>query len=135
MKLTLGDTYKHDFRFSQDNVIAFAQLTGDDNPLHLDPDYAAQTPFKQPIIHGALSSSIFTKVLGTEFPGYGSVYLKQTTEFIRPMFVDTDYEATFTVISINEDKHIAEIQGEIVDKITKKKTIVGVATLMHKDKI
>ncbi len=135
MKLTLGNTHKHEFRFSQDNVIAFAQLTGDDNPLHLDADYAALTPFKRPIIHGALSSSIFTKVLGTEFPGYGSVYLKQTTEFIRPMFVDTDYEATFTVININEDKHIAEIQGEIVDKNTKKKTVVGVATLMHKDKI
>ncbi len=135
MKLALGDTHKHDFSFSQANVIAFAQLTGDDNPLHLDPDYAAQTPFKRPIVHGALSSSIFTKVLGTEFPGYGSVYIKQTTEFIRPMFVDTDYEATFTVISINEEKHVAEIQGEIIDKTTKKKTIVGVATLMHKDKI
>jgi acyl dehydratase len=135
MKLALGQTHQHTFNFSQADVVAFAKLTGDDNPLHLDPDYAAQTPFKRPIIHGALSSSIFTKVLGTEFPGYGSVYIKQTTEFIRPMFVDTDYEAIFTVIAINEEKHIAEIQGEIVDKITKKKTVVGVATLMHKDKI
>lgn len=67
MKLSLGDTYEHEFRFSQDDVIAFAQLTGDDNPLHLDPEYAATTPFKRPIIHGMLGASVFTKVIGTKF--------------------------------------------------------------------
>jgi acyl dehydratase len=135
MKLTLGSTYSYDFSFKQDDVIAFAKLTGDDNPLHLDPEYAAQTPFKRPIIHGALSLSVFTKIIGTKFPGYGSVYMKQTAQFFRPMFVDTDYEVVFTVIAIDPDKHIAEIEGEVFDKQTKKKTIVGVATLMHTEKI
>lgn len=131
----IGATHRHAFRFSQADVDAFAQVTGDNNPLHLDAAYAAQTPFKRPIIHGMLGASIFTKVLGTEFPGYGSVYLKQTLEFMRPMFVDADYEAVFTVQSINADKHTAEILGELRDVQTGKVTTRGLATLMHREKI
>lgn len=131
----LQATHKHAFRFSQADVEAFARVTGDNNPLHLDADFAAKTPFKRPIIHGMLGASIFTKVLGTEFPGYGSIYMSQTTEFLRPMFVDTDYEATFTVQTINPEKHVAEILGEIRDQQTGKVTTRGIATLMHREKI
>lgn len=135
MTLAIGDTYEYAFRFTQEEVVAFAQLTGDDNPLHLDPDYAATTAFKRPIIHGMLSASVFTKIIGTRFPGYGSIYMGQTFQFMRPMFVDTDYKVTFTVISLNPQKHTGEILGEITDAATGKVTIKGVATLMHKEKI
>lgn len=131
----LDATHHHAFRFSQTDVNEFARVTGDNNPLHLDADFAAQTPFKRPIIHGMLGASIFTKVLGTEFPGYGSVYLGQTLEFLRPMFVDTEYEAVFTVKSINADKHTAEILGELRDVQTGKVTTRGTAMLMHREKI
>ena len=132
---TLDAVHRYAFRFSQADVVDFARVTGDNNPLHLDADFAATTPFKRPIIHGMLGASVFTKVLGTEFPGYGSVYLGQTLEFLRPMFVDTDYEAVFTVKSINSEKHTAEILGELRDLQTGKVTTRGVATLMHREKI
>lgn len=131
----LNAVHRYSFRFSQADVADFARVTGDNNPLHLDADFAAQTPFKRPIIHGMLGASVFTKVLGTEFPGYGSVYLGQTLDFLRPMFVDTDYEATFTVQSIDSVKHTAQILGEIRDKQTGKVTTKGIATLMHREKI
>jgi acyl dehydratase len=130
-----NDTHLHRFRFSQADVIEFARVTGDNNPLHLDPEFAANTPFKRPIIHGMLGASIFTKVLGTEFPGYGSVYMAQTFEFLRPMFVETDYEVTFTVQTTDPVKHIAEILGEVRDRQTGKITTRGVAKLMHKEKV
>lgn len=132
MDFTLDAVHRYAFRFSQADVIDFARVTGDNNPLHLDAEFAATTPFKRPIIHGMLGASVFTKVLGTEFPGYGSVYLAQTLEFLRPMFVDTEYEAAFTVKTINPDKHTAEIFGEIRDAQTGKVTTRGTATLMHK---
>lgn len=135
MEFGLNATHRYAFQFSQNDVVDFARVTGDNNPLHLDAAFAAQTPFKRPIIHGMLGASVFTKVLGTEFPGYGSVYLGQTLEFLRPMFVDTDYEATFTVQSIDSSKHIAQILGEIRDVQTGKVTTRGTATLMHKEKI
>lgn len=132
---TLGAVHRHRFRFSQADVIDFARVTGDNNPLHTDPEYAVQTVFKRPIIHGMLGASIFTKVLGTEFPGYGSVYLAQTFEFLRPMYIETDYEVTFTVQSMDSEKHTAEILGEIRDGQTNKVTTRGIATLMHREKI
>lgn len=132
---SVNAVHRHAFRFSQADVTDFARVTGDNNPLHLDANFAAGTPFKRPIIHGMLGASVFTKVLGTEFPGYGSVYLGQTLEFLRPMFVDTDYEAVFTVMSINSGKHTAEILGELRDVQTGKVTTRGVATLMHWEKI
>ena len=124
-------TFDHFFRFTQDQVVHFAELTGDDNPLHLDAEYAATTNFKRPIIHGMLGATVFTKVLGTQFPGFGSVYLKQTLEFLRPMFVETEYKAVFTIKSIQVEKHIAEIATEIVDVNTKKVVTRGVATMIN----
>ena len=131
--ITLNTVYKHKFSFSQDDVILFAKVSGDNNPLHLDAEFAATTPFKKPIIHGALASSVFSKIMGTEFPGYGSVYLKQISEYKRPMFVDTQYEAIFTVTFINADKHTAEISTEIFDVETGKKTTEGMSVIMNKE--
>ncbi|TDB65832.1 MaoC family dehydratase [Arundinibacter roseus] len=130
----IGSSFTHAFLFTQADVEAFAKVTGDNNPLHLDAEFAATTAFKRPIIHGMLGACVFTKVLGTEFPGFGSVYLKQTVDFLRPMFVETAYEARFTIISINPDKHTAEISTEIMDAQTRKVTTRGVATLMNQEK-
>ena len=127
----INASFDHFFRFTQDEVIRFAELTGDDNPLHLDAEYAATTNFKRPIIHGMLGATVFTKVLGTQFPGFGSVYLKQTLEFLRPMFVETDYKAVFTIKTIQEEKHIAEITTEIIDVNTRKVVTRGVATMIN----
>lgn len=129
--IALNTVHRHKFSFTQDDVILFAKVSGDHNPLHLDAEFAATTPFKRPIIHGALASSIFSKVMGTEFPGFGSVYLKQVSEFKRPMFVDIDYEAVFTVVNIDEKKHVAEVKCEIFDVATNKKTTDGMATIMN----
>lgn len=131
--IQLNTVYRHKFSFTQNDVILFAQVSGDNNPLHLDAEFAATTPFKRPIIHGALASSVFSKIMGTEFPGFGSVYMKQVSEYKRPMFVDTEYEAVFTVASINLDKHTAEISTEIFDVVTGKKTTEGMAIIMNKE--
>lgn len=127
-------TFEELFKFTQDEVVRFAELTGDNNPIHLDAEYAATTSFKRPIIHGMLGATIFTKVLGTQFPGFGSIYLKQTLEFLRPMFVETEYKAVFTIKTINKEKHIAEISTEIIDATTKKVVTRGVATMINQEK-
>lgn len=131
--MNTGDDYQYPFQFTQEEVIRFAEVSGDNNPLHLDAEFAATTPFKKPIIHGILGASVFSNVIGTQFPGAGSVYVKQSLEFLRPMFVDVAYEARFEVLSINGDKHTAEISTEIYDAQTKKVTTRGVAVVMNKE--
>ncbi len=130
-----GNTYNHTFRFTQQEVELFAQVTGDKNPVHLDAAYAAKTMFKVPIMHGFLGGSVFSKVFGTLFPGEGTIYLKQSMAFMRPMFVETDYEVRMTVKEVNKEKHRAIVETLIVDKTTGDVVINGEATVMNVEKI
>ena len=80
------------------DIEAFAQVSGDDNPLHLDEDYASGTMFKGCIAHGMLSAGYISKVLGTQLPGPGAIYLSQSLKFKAPVrpgeTVDTRVEIT-----------------------------------------
>ena len=108
------EVYDHTFSFTQEQVDAFAQVTGDDNPLHIDQDYAATTLFKRPIIHGFLGGSIFSRVFGTLWPGEGTIYLHQSLQFKRPMYVEESYRAHFEVIALDERRLRATIRTEIL---------------------
>lgn len=134
-KLEIGDSYQETFSFSQDEVIRFSEVSGDKNPLHLDVKYAAETQFKRPIIHGFLGGSIFSKILGNEFPGPGSVYLKQNLEFKRPMYAGTEYEAIVSVKELLKNRNTAILETTVKDKTSGKVTISGEAVIMNKEKI
>ncbi|MEZ4775409.1 MAG: MaoC family dehydratase [Bacteroidia bacterium] len=130
-----GDTYEVEFSFSQEDVVAFAAVSGDYNPIHLDAEYAAQTPFKRPIIHGFLGGSVISRVMGTEFPGEGTIYLSQTMTFRRPMFAGETYKAVFTVMEVDERRHRAKIETTIISVEDKKPTLTGEAFVMNSLKI
>ncbi|HEX5169191.1 MAG TPA: MaoC family dehydratase [Cyclobacteriaceae bacterium] len=115
IKPVVGQQFEHSFRFTQDDVIKFAAVTGDNNPVHLDETFAATTPFKKPILHGFLSGSVFSKVFGTIFPGEGSIYLSQQMSFKRPMYAGQEYLASFTITEADESKGILTIAGKITD--------------------
>ena len=131
--MEVGDTFIYRYQFSQADVCTFAELTGDDNPLHLDAEYAATTPFKRPIMHGMLSASVFARVFGRNFGGSGGVHLSQMLEFVRPMYADTEYEARFECKSIDTRRHTAEIGCVVVDPATNKATLRGLGIVFHKD--
>ena len=126
-----GQVYTHSFSFTQQDVEKFAAVTGDNNPIHLDNAYAAQTVFKRPIMHGFLGGSIFSKVFGTLFPGEGTIYLKQSMAFVKPMYVGTNYDAVFTVREIIKEKNRAIIDTIISEASTGDATIKGEATVMN----
>ncbi len=129
--IEVAQVYTHDFQFSQDEVNRFAEVTGDKNPVHTNAEYAAKTMFKRPIMHGMLSASLFSKVFGTLFPGEGTIYLKQSLSFLKPMYVDTAYEAMFTVKEVLKDKNRAIIETLIKDKTTGIVCTSGEATVMN----
>lgn len=134
-KLNQNDEYRLTFSYSQEQVNQFAEVTGDNNPLHLDEEYAAKTMFKRPIMHGFLGGSVFSKIFGTLFPGEGTIYMNQTMNFMRPMFVDTEYEAVMTILEINREKNRAKVKTEVIDKTTGKVTISGEATVINPNRL
>ncbi|MEM8894272.1 MAG: MaoC family dehydratase [Bacteroidota bacterium] len=133
--MKVGDQYQEDFVITQEMVNQFAELSGDKNPLHLDADYAAQTPFKQPIVHGIFSVSIISKIMGTMFPGEGSVYLDQQFQFKRPVFPGKEYYAKIELISVEEGKHKGVFMTQVFSKDRNKIAVDGQATVMHLEKL
>jgi acyl dehydratase len=132
--IEINQVFTHQFQFSQQEVTQFAEVTGDKNPVHTDAEYAAKTMFKRPIMHGMLGASLFSKVFGTLFPGEGTIYLKQSLNFLKPMYADAPYEAVFTVKELIKDKNRAIVETVIKDKDGKVCTS-GEATVMNVDKI
>ena len=104
LAITVGEKYCETILFKADDVLAFAEVSKDKNPLHTDSVYCRQTRFGKPIVHGALLFSHFSRVFGTIWPGEGSVYLKQNLEFLRPIFVGDDVTLEIECIAIDSVK-------------------------------
>ena len=105
--LNVGDTFTFDRHLSAADVMKFAEVTGDDNPIHVDPEYAATTRFGKPIVHGVLLLGIISKVLGRDFPGHGSVAVGISCRFLRPVPVDSDITVEVRVAEkIERHKHL-----------------------------
>ncbi|MDR0828725.1 MAG: MaoC family dehydratase [Prevotellaceae bacterium] len=128
-----GDKYSYNFSYTQRDVELFAQVTGDNNPIHLDADFAKNTPFGRPIMHGFLSAAVFSKVFGTMFPGQGTIYRSQSIKFLAPMFVDVEYRAEFEVIDHLPEKHSGTVSCKIFDPAGNI-CITGEAQLKHFEK-
>jgi len=87
--------------FGEAEVEAFARITGDANPAHLDADFAATTPFKRPVVHGMLTASLISAVLGTRLPGRGAIYVSQGISFRRPVFPGEEVTAEVEITGID----------------------------------
>ncbi|MBA2733136.1 MAG: MaoC family dehydratase [Acidobacteria bacterium] len=110
MKLHIGATAAYSKKITDNDIQAFAELTGDHNPLHLDDDYARTTRFGRRIAHGMLSASLISTVLGTELASEGVISLGYTVRFIAPVFPDDTVTARATIIKIREDKPIVTLE-------------------------
>lgn len=86
-RFSVGQKCQRTRRIAPEDVRAFADLVDDHNPVHLDPAFAEKTRFGRPVAHGMLTGSLFSGILGMEFPGPGTVYLSQSLRFLAPVFV------------------------------------------------
>jgi len=121
MTFKVGDTAEITRTIEQADVQAFADLTGDHNPIHVDESFAQTTRFGRRIAHGMLTASLISSVLANKLPGEGSVYLGQTLQFVAPVFPGDEITARVTVKEIRADKPILKLEtlclnqrGEVV---------------------
>jgi len=110
MALKVGDAAEVSKTITDADVRAFAELTGDYNPVHLDEEYAAGTRFGRRIAHGMLGASLVSAVLANELPGHGTVYLSQTLRFTAPVFLGDTVTARVVVTAVREDKPIVTLE-------------------------
>ncbi len=115
---------------TEQDVMTFAEISGDRNPLHLDADYARQTRFGARIAHGAFTFSLISAVLGNELPGPGTVYLGQNLKFIGPVFFDDTITATVEVTNVRADKGIVTLKTT-VDNQRGERVAEGEAVVFH----
>jgi len=89
---------------TDEDVRAFAELSGDINPVHIDDDFAAGTMFKKRIAHGFLTGALFSTVLGTKLPGPGCIYMSQTMKFKGPVYIGDEVVATCKITAVDTEK-------------------------------
>lgn len=99
--------------FSEDDVRRFIEITGDVNPLHVDEAFAEQTQFGRRVLHGMLTASILSTMVGMLLPGTGAIYRSQTINFLRPVHVGDTVTAHFVVRAIDRAKHRLTIDSWI----------------------
>lgn len=128
----IGDVFTHLIKYTQEQVNLYAQISGDTNPLHTIEEAGKASIFGRNIIHGHFSASVFTKIFGSLYYAEGHIYMKQNNTFLKPMFVETEYEAVITVKEIFPEKNRVLYETKIIDKSTGIETLVGEALLMNK---
>jgi 3-hydroxybutyryl-CoA dehydratase len=118
-QLEVGDSDRFSKTVTEADIYLFAGVSGDMNPAHIDETYAQGTFFKTRIAHGILSASFISAVIGTRLPGPGSVYMRQTLEFLAPVRIG--------------DTVIASV--EVIEKLAEKKRVRLKTTCVNQDGI
>lgn len=95
---------------TESDIVLFAAVTGDTNPMHLNAEYAKGTIFGERIAHGMLAAGLITKVLGTQLPGPGTIYLSQSLKFRAPVRIGQTVTATVEVIALHPERHRATLR-------------------------
>lgn len=103
-KIIIGHEIKFHKTFLIENVLAFARISEDDNPIHIDEEHAFNSIFEKRVVHGVLLLSMFSKIFGTIYPGNGAIYLSQTAKFIKPAFIGDTICAKAKLINFDKEK-------------------------------
>jgi 3-hydroxybutyryl-CoA dehydratase len=125
----VGDRVSALRTFGDAEVRAFAELSGDFNELHVDDEYAQRSRFGRRVVHGMLTASLFTRLIGMELPGRGTIYMQQQLRFTAPVFVGDEVEAVVEVAAIDRERRRMTL-STIARKADGTQVIVGEALVM-----
>ena len=126
--LSVGQSAEIAHTVTDGDIRAFAEVSGDNNPVHLDDGYAATTPFKTRIAHGMLSAAYISAVLGTRLPGPGAIYISQTMTFRRPVRIGDEVTTRVTVSAIDAER--SRVTLATVCEVAGKPVVEGEAVVM-----
>lgn len=108
-ELSIGQTASFGKTITEADILMFAAVSGDTNPVHINAEVAAASMFKERIAHGMLSAGLISAVLGTRLPGEGAIYLSQTLKFRAPVKIGDTVTATVEVTALDPAKKRATL--------------------------
>lgn len=111
-----GDGFAYERFISADDVMRFAEVVGDLNPVHLDAGFAEGSFFKKRIVHGAFLAGLISKILGMDFPGQGTIYISQNSVFKRPVYVDTTVKVEVKVTEVMAEKRRLVLDTNVLNE-------------------
>jgi 3-hydroxybutyryl-CoA dehydratase len=112
----LGESSRLSRTVTAEVVDAFALVSTDENPLHLDEEYAATTRFGKRIAHGMIAASYISAMMGTQFPGHGAIYMSQSLTFTRPVHIDDVLEVVATVTAFDPDRSVLTLATVVTNQ-------------------
>lgn len=130
-ELKIGMTDSTTKVITSEDILKFAEVSTDTNPLHIDEEAAKKGLFGRRVAHGILVSGLISAVLGTKLPGEGTIYLGQDLRFKKPVFVNDEITATVEIIELKEDKHFVILKTTCTNQ-DGVEVISGQATVMVK---
>jgi len=128
-ELVIGDRCERMHQVTEQDLILFAAVSGDHNPVHLDAEYAATTPFKGQIAHGMFTGALISAALAMDLPGPGTVYLGQNLSFRKPVMINDKLTVVLEVTSKHENKPVVTLSCTVSNQ-DGKTVATGEATVM-----
>tara|TARA_Y200000002_G_scaffold319861_1_gene279424 strand:- start:3873 stop:4304 length:432 start_codon:yes stop_codon:yes gene_type:complete len=111
----VDDVFTFNHTFSREDIDVFSKITGDRNLLHLDRDFALRKGFKSEVVFGMLSASLFSRLIGMYCPGKNALYLSQSIDFKKPLFVNSEITVKGTVLKKFDKFKMIKMKTEIID--------------------
>ncbi len=111
--LEIGQKATRSVTLTADHVKAFAELTGDHNPLHFDISFAAKTKFERLVVQGGLTTGLLHALVAMDMPGPGTVFLSQDWKFTAPVFIGDTISAEAEVVSVHESKPVSQLRMKV----------------------
>jgi 3-hydroxybutyryl-CoA dehydratase len=95
---------------TSEDIVAFAEISGDRNPIHLSDEFAAKTPFGSRIAHGIFTASLISAVIGTRLPGPGAIYISQNLRFLAPVRIGDTVETSVEIVELTDRGRRAKLR-------------------------
>lgn len=110
---SIGQKATRSITLTEEHVKAYAEMTGDHNPLHFDEDFASQTKFKKLVVQGGLTTGLLHALVAMDMPGPGTVFLNQNWNFTAPVFIGDTITAEAEILSIHATKPVTQLKVTI----------------------
>ena len=130
-ELEIGDFSEQTNVLLMENAQHYATITGDNNPIHFDTEFARNSRFRRPIAHGMILAGFISGVLGTKLPGYGCLYEEQRVSFLRPVFYGDTIRTRVTVMKLNFETNRVTLLTECFNQ-NNETVLSGTAVMLPK---